>query len=492
MIALLFLISGAFAALPSDQLQFFDDFCESTNIGLLPLSSPWCTNSDPCTWSGVECDSLSGSVVERLVLDFNVTIGIEGEMPPSVSSFMSLVEFTLYCAGSYLSGNLPDGFIEQNAETLLTFQIVQCPLIGGKIPEQSGLPITKTFHVFSTNIGTTITSTFLEESPALEELTISASNLVGPLPDTSAWDELVNLKILDLSSNKINESIPVALCDLPAIEQIFLQKNYITVFPLCLGQTLDSRVICDLRDNYYCTNYPDPSTISPCVVGAKEGDLPPPDQCDVCGGNGLSCVGCDGVPFSTREFDACGECGGTATTPGDCPDCAGTIGGSLVYDACGTCGGDNSTCLDCAGVPNGSSKYDPCHVCDGDGKSCIDCYGQHWGTAKYDLCGVCNGDSTTCFDCNGIAAGSDAFDVCGVCGGSGTSCLDCAGVVNGTATRDEWGRCSASVAAANLAVSPQSGNVSLGDVALILGVLLVFACCPVLVCLLVAQDRRRR
>jgi hypothetical protein len=41
------------------------------------------------------------------------------------------------------------------------------------------------------------------------------------------------------------------------------------------------------------------------------------DQCGVCDGNGKSCLGCDGMPFSGIELDRCGECGadGTGCSP---------------------------------------------------------------------------------------------------------------------------------------------------------------------------------
>lgn len=54
------------------------------------------------------------------------------------------------------------------------------------------------------------------------------------------------------------------------------------------------------------------------------------DECGVCGGNGSSCAGCDGVPNSGK-----------------------------VLDLCGDCDGDN-LCLDCDGVPFGAKRLDRC------------------------------------------------------------------------------------------------------------------------------------
>ena len=54
------------------------------------------------------------------------------------------------------------------------------------------------------------------------------------------------------------------------------------------------------------------------------------DPCGVCGGDGSSCAGCDGVPNSGK-----------------------------VPDLCGDCDGDN-LCVDCAGVPYGAKRFDRC------------------------------------------------------------------------------------------------------------------------------------
>merc|ERR1712151_571104 len=34
------------------------------------------------------------------------------------------------------------------------------------------------------------------------------------------------------------------------------------------------------------------------------------DLCGVCGGDDLSCAGCDDIPHSPIQFDTCGTCGG--------------------------------------------------------------------------------------------------------------------------------------------------------------------------------------
>ena len=69
------------------------------------------------------------------------------------------------------------------------------------------------------------------------------------------------------------------------------------------------------------------------------------DACGVCGGNGSSCAGCDGVPNSHATIDTCGVCGG---------DC------QWECDACGVCGGDGSSCsvdLSVNGSRNSLGQY---------------------------------------------------------------------------------------------------------------------------------------
>jgi len=76
----------------------------------------------------------------------------------------------------------------------------------------------------------------------------------------------------------------------------------------------------------------------------------PDDVCGVPGGDGTSCLGCDGVPNSELEFDVCGVCGGDGT---GCDGCDGVAGSGAVEDECGVCGGDGSSC-----APTGSPGDD--------------------------------------------------------------------------------------------------------------------------------------
>jgi hypothetical protein len=117
------------------------------------------------------------------------------------------------------------------------------------------------------------------------------------------------------------------------------------------------------------------------------------DQCDVCGGNGQSCLDCKGVANGPNKYDICHVCGGDGST---CHDCNGVAGGNSRYDQCDVCGGNSQSCLDCKGVVNGPNAYDACDVCGGNGQECRDCTGAIFGTTTYDACDVCGGNGEAC------------------------------------------------------------------------------------------------
>jgi hypothetical protein len=100
------------------------------------------------------------------------------------------------------------------------------------------------------------------------------------------------------------------------------------------------------------------------------------DACGVCGGDGYSCAGCDGVPNSGK-----------------------------VDDVCGVCGGDGSSCEGCDGVPN-SGKVDDTsggadwwrenNTPDGCPPGCL--------PSEKDNCGICHGDNSSCTGCTDATA----------------------------------------------------------------------------------------
>mmetsp|Transcript_14807 Transcript_14807/g.44414 ORF Transcript_14807/g.44414 Transcript_14807/m.44414 type:complete len:1189 (-) Transcript_14807:1265-4831(-) len=123
---------------------------------------------------------------------------------------------------------------------------------------------------------------------------------------------------------------------------------------------------------------------------------------------------------------------GPVPTPPPPPGC--------VTDACGRCGGDGTSCLDCEGN-FGLKNYDKCGVPCGDGRSCACVAGNNncdTCAAAVDLCGVCGGASDSCYACDWSIGTGLVYDQCGICGGNGTLCLGCDGEL--------WGKTDCSVA----------------------------------------------
>ena len=81
-------------------------------------------------------------------------------------------------------------------------------------------------------------------------------------------------------------------------------------------------------------------------------------------------------------------------------------------DICDVCGGDGTSCLDCAGVPFGDAKLDKCDKCNGNNE-CLDCFGVPYGPAKEDRCGICGGDGSTCIQCTETSIKGDKAKIHG-------------------------------------------------------------------------------
>eukprot|EP00960_Hanusia_phi_P064858 765942-Hanusia_phi.AAC.1 len=95
------------------------------------------------------------------------------------------------------------------------------------------------------------------------------------------------------------------------------------------------------------------------------------DVCGVCAGDGKSCLGCDGIPFSGNVKDVCGVCGGNGKS---CLGCDGVPNSKKVVDACGVCGGNGRSCLGCDGIPYSDKTFDSCGICGGQDFHCNDPY----------------------------------------------------------------------------------------------------------------------
>jgi predicted RND superfamily exporter protein len=168
------------------------------------------------------------------------------------------------------------------------------------------------------------------------------------------------------------------------------------------------------------------------ISGCRQGF----DPCGVCGGNGSTCAGCDGIPYSGKVVDPCGVCGGNGST---CAGCDGVPNSGKVIDKCGVCGGDNS-CLGCDGVFRSNKSLDLCGVCDGN-NACLGCDGKPNSGKTLDVCGVCGGDGKSCFGCDGVLLSNKTIDGCDVCAGDNTTCGGCDHIPYSTTKFDQCGVC---------------------------------------------------
>ncbi|TPX70068.1 hypothetical protein CcCBS67573_g06673 [Chytriomyces confervae] len=110
------------------------------------------------------------------------------------------------------------------------------------------------------------------------------------------------------------------------------------------------------------TTYLPKSTSSTSSFKAESTPACPPQQFYTCG----TCFrydlrDCRGIcPNLMQETDYRKDCSGKCVP----------ITTAQKLDICGVCGGDGKSCLDCQGVPFGRSRYDFCGVCNGNGTSC--------------------------------------------------------------------------------------------------------------------------
>ena len=108
------------------------------------------------------------------------------------------------------------------------------------------------------------------------------------------------------------------------------------------------------------------------------------DRCGVCGGEN-KCVDCFNVTFGRAKLDRCRICDGSN-------ECVGCDNKTYIdnpedmpqFDICEECGGDGTSCLDCDGVPNGGKVRDACGNCGGDGSECCGLHGECSGHGSCD------------------------------------------------------------------------------------------------------------
>ncbi|XP_031478711.1 LRR receptor-like serine/threonine-protein kinase ERECTA [Nymphaea colorata] len=229
--------------------------------------SSWDFTSDPCTFSGVLCDTEAqpNKVVALNLGDARAgSPGLIGRLDPSIGRLSSLAELTvvpgrvfgtipdsigqckqlqfLGISRNYLSGPIPDALA--GLSRLQTLDL-SYNLLSGAIPAGLGsLPLLANL-IFSRNkLSGRIPPI---SSPALTRLDLRRNLLTGPLPQrlppsitylSLSWNNLSGnvdrvlsrlqrLNYLDLSMNRFTGSIPAAMFGFP-ITSLQLQRNLFT------------------------------------------------------------------------------------------------------------------------------------------------------------------------------------------------------------------------------------------------------------------------
>jgi len=468
------------AALPYYEVEFFYFLCANTNIGNFSkgvVLAKWCdTNTPICDWNSIACNAQETSVI---VLSLETDPGdlLTGFLPSTFSSLPNLLILTI--DNTALVGDFGPQLIGEN-NALKSVRFKSTPIGGNFSFDYLPAGISSVYFEF-TKISGTIGGN-VGRLTGLEVLVLSGSGFVGTLPAPLLL--LDSLDILNITSTRLTGALPDETCIAPQLSIVDLSRNWFTSRPDCLQEKQYST--CTLTNNLFCVG--PLATDGNCTV-----DLAPRafvDQCGVCSGNGTSCTDCSGAVNGTKVRDICGTCNGGVVIINDCPaDCFHVPNGKARYDVCDVCGGQGRSCLDCKGVPNGPAVYDVCDVCDGAGDECIDCHGVLAGTSRYDACDVCDGDSSTCSDCAGVVNGPYTYDFCDVCNGHDHSCADCARVPYGTHKYDRCDICGGddTLCGLNLVVPAASAGITWF---IVLGILLL--CAVVIVLLIVLYQRRRR
>ncbi|XP_018730246.2 receptor like protein 22-like [Eucalyptus grandis] len=222
------------------------------------LSMSYCSLSGPINASLMSLANLSviqldgnslSSTVPRFLANFTslktlslVYCGLQGEFPHEIFQVQtlqildlsfngllqgSLPEFpengslkTLVLNHTPISGRLPDSI--SNLRNLSRIELVNCNF-HGNIPSSFTNLSRLSYLDFSFNNFTGPIPS-LSKSKNLTQVTLSHNGLIGPI-DSTQWESLSSLLILDLGFNLLEGNIPSSLFTHPSIQELLLSNN---------------------------------------------------------------------------------------------------------------------------------------------------------------------------------------------------------------------------------------------------------------------------
>ncbi|XP_058781421.1 probable LRR receptor-like serine/threonine-protein kinase At3g47570 [Vicia villosa] len=177
--------------------------------------SNWTTDSNHCTWYGVNC-SKAGERVQSLTLS---GLGLSGKLPSNLSNLTSLLSLNL--SNNTFHGQIPFQFSHL---TLLTVIQLARNNLSGTLPPQLG------------------------QLHNLQSLDFSVNNLTGEIPST--FGNLISLESLSMARNKFVGEIPIELANLRNLSTLQLsENNFSGKFPTSIFLNLSSLVFLSLTLN---------------------------------------------------------------------------------------------------------------------------------------------------------------------------------------------------------------------------------------------------
>ncbi|PWA64195.1 serine/threonine/dual specificity protein kinase, catalytic domain-containing protein [Artemisia annua] len=182
-------------------------------------------NISTLTTLSVEDNMMSGTIprelgslarIERLFLNSN---NFTGELPASFANLNTLKEFRI--GGNSLSGKIPEYIGKWNNLKSLR---IQASGLEGPIPSNiTLLPTLTDLRISDLNGPDTLCPQFINTT-TFKNLILRSCNLIGSLPESLSD----GLKVLDLSFNKLNGSIPDSYNNIKKTDYIYLTGNMLS------------------------------------------------------------------------------------------------------------------------------------------------------------------------------------------------------------------------------------------------------------------------